>query len=74
MFGRQAVFTISLGTTRQMRLVSLKGNPDITFDVNAGDLFIMWGTLQQHWKHGIDKQPEVTTHRYSLTFRSTKVL
>jgi hypothetical protein len=70
---RQAVFTISLGTTRRMRLVSLKGNPDITFDVDAGDLFIMWGTFQQHWKHGIDKQPDITTARYSLTFRSTRV-
>ena len=60
---RKAVFTLSLGTTRQMRLVSLKGKPDITFDVAAGDLFLMWGTLQEEWKHGIDLQPHIQTPR-----------
>lgn len=70
---RQAVFTISLGITRRMRLVSLGKEADVAFDVEAGDLFLMWGTLQQHWKHGIDKQPNITSSRYSLTFRSTRI-
>jgi hypothetical protein len=29
----------------------------------------MGGTMQQHWKHGVDKEPGVQGERINLTFR-----
>jgi alkylated DNA repair dioxygenase AlkB len=68
----KSVFTISLGATRKMRLVSYKtGFPDIVFALEHGDLFLMCGNVQSKWKHGIDIESNVKDPRYSLTLRST---
>ena len=72
----KSVFTLSLGGTRKMKLVSSSTSdntlPNIEFLVENGDLFWMWGNIQDKWKHGIDVDLKATIPRHSLTFRSTK--
>jgi alkylated DNA repair dioxygenase AlkB len=68
----KSVFTVSVGETRQMKLVpysSAKGT--IVFDFEAGDLLWMCGNVQSKWKHGIDVDPSIIHPRYSFTLRST---
>jgi DNA polymerase III delta prime subunit/alkylated DNA repair dioxygenase AlkB len=69
----QSVFTVSLGSTRIMRLVPFaRDRSAIGMPVQHGDLVWMHGKIQQYWKHAIDTQPDVTTARYSFTFRCTQ--
>lgn len=66
----KSVFTLSLGCTRIMKLIHKLTGRTITFEVCAGDLFIMCGDqFQDQWKHGIDPDPLVMDARYSLTLR-----
>jgi alkylated DNA repair dioxygenase AlkB len=67
----KSVFTVAVGVTRKMKLVSYSGQPNIVFDFESGDLLMMCGESQSKWKHGIDQDPSVGGVRYSLTFRST---
>ena len=73
---KKSVFTLSLGGTRKMNLVSATAknkNGNIVFDLDHGDLFWMWGNIQDYWKHGIDAVSPASSilPRWSLTFRST---
>lgn len=74
---KKSVFTLSLGGTRKMKLVNSFGStskpvPNVEFDVEHGDLFWMWGNIQDKWKHGIDVDLKAIVPRHSLTFRSTR--
>jgi len=46
-------------------------NPEtnVSFNLGDGDLLIMKGTTQQHWKHRILKDEKCTQTRISITFR-----
>lgn len=68
---KRSVMTLSTGITRKMQLLEKKTGREIEFDVEHGDLFVMWGDVQQHWKHGIREEPHARGERISLTFRST---
>jgi alkylated DNA repair dioxygenase AlkB len=39
------------------------------YPLAAGDLFVMGGTCQRHFHHGIPREPRVPAERISLTFR-----
>lgn len=65
----KSVFTVAVGATRKMKLVS--ATKTIVFDFEDGDLLLMDGNVQSKWKHGIDPDPTVLDARYSFTLRST---
>ena len=75
---RQTVASISLGTTRTF-FMARKEKPkgggkrrSLRFELEEGSLLVMAGETQQHWVHGVPKQPEREGTRYNLTFRQWK--
>lgn len=67
----KSVLTISLGTSRMFQLKHLSGLIH-DFTLHHGDMFVMNGNVQIHWKHGLPADPTVTTARYSLTYRGAR--
>jgi alkylated DNA repair dioxygenase AlkB len=49
------VATVSLGSPRRMLLRPTDGGSSIPFELGGGDLFVMGGTSQRTWRHGIPK-------------------
>lgn len=45
---------------------------DQIFNIEQNDLFLMIGSVQKYYCHGIEKDDSVLSHRYSLTFREHK--
>jgi alkylated DNA repair dioxygenase AlkB len=45
---------------------------DKSFTVKSGSLFIMMGAVQKYYKHGIEKENDISDVRFSLTFREHK--
>jgi alkylated DNA repair dioxygenase AlkB len=78
------VVTLSFGATRRLRVVPRKGKnkgghgdgvgTPRDFALASGDLFVMGGTCQRHFLHGIPKVRSVATigERISLTLRDVK--
>jgi alkylated DNA repair dioxygenase AlkB len=65
------VATLSLGAARRLILVPRRraDGPRRFFDLGHGALFVMGGTCQRHYRHGIPRAPAVRAERISLTFR-----
>ena len=65
------VATVSLGTSRRLVLVPRRKSdgPRRSVDLGHGALFVMGGTCQRHFRHGIPREPTVRAERISLTFR-----
>ncbi len=63
------VATLSLGATRQLLVVPRKTGPRKRYPLASGDLLVMGGTCQRHFRHGIPRQAGVVGERISLTFR-----
>ncbi|HTJ42503.1 MAG TPA: alpha-ketoglutarate-dependent dioxygenase AlkB [Kofleriaceae bacterium] len=49
------VATVSLGAPRRLLLKPTEGGPSMPFELGGGDLFVMGGTCQRTWRHGIPK-------------------
>lgn len=49
------VATLSLGAPRRFHLKPADGGAGLSFDLAGGDLFVMGGTCQRTWRHGIPK-------------------
>ncbi|MCX7086719.1 MAG: alpha-ketoglutarate-dependent dioxygenase AlkB [Methylococcales bacterium] len=68
------IASLSFGAERLFKLQhkSLK----ITLDIRLahGDLLIMAGTIQQHWRHALPKTKQPKTPRINLTFRQIVAL
>jgi alkylated DNA repair dioxygenase AlkB len=70
--------TISMLTFGCERSLKFKRNNkdesylDKSFTVKSGSLFIMMGAVQKYYKHGIEKENDISDVRYSLTFREHK--
>ncbi len=66
-----AVFTLSMGATRKMKISSGKEKIDSKiFDFEEGDLLLMVGKqIQLNVKHGILEDKKILDARASLTFR-----
>lgn len=62
------VATVSLGSPRRFQLRPTAGGESITFHLGHGDLFVMGGTCQRTWRHGIPKVAEAGP-RISVMFR-----
>lgn len=52
------VATVSLGGARRLLMKPATGGSSIQFALGGGDLFVMGGTAQRTWRHGIPKVPE----------------
>jgi len=65
------VATLSFGISRRLVLVPRRKSdgPRRAFDLGHGALFVMGGTCQRHFRHGIPREPAVRAERISLTFR-----
>ncbi len=49
------VATVSLGAQRRLLVRPTEGGPSRAFELGGGDLFVMGGTSQRTWRHGIPK-------------------
>ena len=74
------IASLSLGATRRFQLRHRKARPGdranhgdqlakLDLDLPSGSLLIMRGTTQQHYRHGVPKQPSILSPRINLTFR-----
>jgi alkylated DNA repair dioxygenase AlkB len=70
--------TVSMLTFGCERILKFKRNKkseselNKSFKVKSGSLFIMAGAVQKYYKHGVEKDNEITDTRYSITFREHK--
>lgn len=70
--GRHGVVTISVGATRVYRVSKITDNQDKSvFDLvmKHGDVVWMKDKFQEHFKHAVPPDPNVTQWRMSFTFR-----
>ncbi len=63
------IASLSLGDSRLFRLQHNRRRQKIDLILEHGDLLIMSGVLQHHWKHSLPKTRQVKTERINLTFR-----
>jgi alkylated DNA repair dioxygenase AlkB len=69
------IASVSLGGTRRFRVVRniypppLKKRNNYSLELRDGDLVVMGGDFQTHWKHGISKTTKEVDPRINLTFR-----
>ena len=52
------VATVSLGGTRRLLMKPASGGRSVEFVLRGGDLYVMGGTAQRTWRHGIPKVAE----------------
>jgi alkylated DNA repair dioxygenase AlkB len=66
------IASVSLGTTRRfvLRPRAKKGTrAPLEIALTHGSLLVMRGGTQQHWVHGVPREPRVAGSRVNLTFR-----
>jgi alkylated DNA repair dioxygenase AlkB len=65
------IASLSLGAARRLQLRHRKGKGRRQLDLQLehGSLLILRGSIQQHYRHGIPREPAVTEPRINLTFR-----
>lgn len=67
------IASLSLGGTRTFILRhKARAHSDMKLDLGDGDLLVMRGPTQQHWKHGINKVAHAEP-RINLTFRDIRL-
>lgn len=66
------IASLSLGASRRFLLRHRKGRGRRQVDLvlEDGSLLVMRGTIQQHYRHGIPREPGVREPRINLTFRT----
>ena len=62
------VASVSLGGTRTLSMKSVFGGKRAAMPLHHGSLLVMGAGVQQHWLHGIEKEPGAAA-RINLTFR-----
>ncbi len=68
------VASLSLGATRRF-LLKHKTKKDVdavAFELAAGDLLVMKGGTQRHWRHRVPKTAKPVGPRINVTFRAVK--
>ncbi|GAB4270968.1 MAG: hypothetical protein Kow0065_20700 [Methylomicrobium sp.] len=63
------IVSLSLGDERLFRLIHNKTRQKVDVLLGHGDLLIMAGALQHHWRHGLPKTARPKSARINLTFR-----
>lgn len=64
------IASLSLGASRLFRLYHQKPTAAVSLNLGHGDLLIMAGSLQHHWRHALPKSRQQTAPRINLTFRN----
>ena len=64
-----AVASLSLGEQRLFKIRHNKSGEIINIDLQHGDLLLMSGALQHHWRHCLPKTKREKKPRINLTFR-----
>ncbi len=68
--GQQPIIAaLSLGATRKLVFKHKKAQDKVQLYLESGQLIVMHGDTQTHWKHTITKTKTVSEGRISLTFR-----
>jgi alkylated DNA repair dioxygenase AlkB len=65
-----AIASVSFGAPRTFILKHKRLPRTVKLALGDGSLLLMAGTLQRHWRHGINKQSAPCGPRVNLTFRS----
>lgn len=65
-----AIASLSFGAPRTFILKHKRLPRTLKLALGGGSLLLMAGTLQQHWRHGINKERRACGPRINLTFRS----
>lgn len=65
-----AIASVSFGAPRTFILKHKRLPRTVKLALGDGSLLLMAGTLQRHWRHGINKQSTPCGPRVNLTFRS----
>jgi len=63
------VAILSVGAPRPLRLRPRGGGASLSWDLGAGDLFVMGGACQHDWEHCVPKLRRSVGPRMSITFR-----
>ncbi|WP_338769212.1 alpha-ketoglutarate-dependent dioxygenase AlkB [Massilia sp. METH4] len=63
------IASVTFGDARTFILKHKKRGTTIKLDLTDGSLLLMAGTLQRHWRHGINKETRPRGARVNLTFR-----
>lgn len=63
------IASLSFGDSRLLRFKHRKAGLKLDIELNSGDLLIMAGELQHHWRHELPKTRKLKQPRINLTFR-----
>lgn len=63
------IASLSFGETRLLRFRHKREDRKLEIELGHGDLLVMAGTLQHHWKHELPKTRQAKQSRINLTFR-----
>lgn len=68
--GRNPVIaSLSLGERRLLRFRHKRSKQTVALELGNGDLLLMAGALQHHWRHELPKTRQAKKARINLTFR-----
>lgn len=68
------IASLSFGAERLFRLQHKTRKINLDIRLGHGDLLVMTGTIQRHWRHALPKTQKPKTSRINLTFRRILVL
>ena len=72
--GKEPVIaSLSFGEQRLFKIRHNKSKEMLDFNLQHGDLLVMRGVLQHHWRHSLPKAGEKSGKRINLTFRTILV-
>ncbi|OQW74644.1 MAG: alpha-ketoglutarate-dependent dioxygenase AlkB [Proteobacteria bacterium ST_bin11] len=63
------IASLSFGETRLLRLRHPRSHTTLDLRLSHGDLLVMAGELQHHWRHELPKTRQAKQARINLTFR-----
>jgi alkylated DNA repair dioxygenase AlkB len=63
------IASVSFGATRRMVFRKRDTKEKLIIPLNNGDLLVMKGALQHHWKHELPKERKIEQPRLNITFR-----
>ncbi len=63
------VASLSFGESRLLRFRHKRNEKKVEIELRHGDLLLMAGELQHHWRHELPKSKKVQKARINLTFR-----
>ena len=61
--------SLSLGDSRVFKIRHNKTKETVSIELNSGNLLLMGGELQKHWRHCVPKTKRHKNSRINLSFR-----